>query len=328
MIITCGNCRTKYQVDDNSISRDEFRVRCTKCNHAFLVKKPGAGSEVPPHLKKKTSAAVAQSKKYPDNPNCKVITICNQKGGVGKTTTCLNLATALMLNKKRVLVVDFDIQSNLTLLLGHKDARSFFDVINSEDDSLSDYLIKTKHNLWLLPSNSKMALLSKKHMPNENFEYMLRDKLLEVKANFDYILIDSPPSGDFYTLNALLASNVAVVPMPCDYLSLNGVSHIEGMINVINEKIKHKIDMHVLITLFEPDNTVGKVVLNQIKNKYLNKVFSTVIDKDQKIQESQIVHTPAIFYDQAGVAARQYQQLANEIEALFPASMPQSRMSG
>ncbi|MCP4492283.1 MAG: AAA family ATPase [Gammaproteobacteria bacterium] len=328
MIITCGNCRSKYKLEDDSVTRDEFRVRCTKCNHAFLVKKPTVGSEATPHLRKQDPALLRQPQTYPDNPNCKVITICNQKGGVAKTTTCLNLATALMLNKMRVLVVDFDIQSNLTLLLGHKDARSFFDVINSVDEALSGFLVKTKHNFWLLPSNSKMALLSKKHMPKENFEYMLRDKLLEVKVNFDYILIDSPPSGDFYTLNALLASNAAVVPVPCDYLSLNGVSHIEGMINVINEKISHKIDMHVLITMFEPDNTVGQAVFKQVKNKYADKVLNTVIYKDQKIQESQIVQTPVILYDRKSVAAGQYQQLANEIEALFSISISQKQLGG
>ncbi len=328
MIITCGNCRSRYKLDDSSVTKDEFRVRCSKCNHAFLVKKPPVGSEVTGHLGGQNPANQSQPKKYQDNPNCKVITICNQKGGVAKTTTCLNLATALMLNKKRVLVVDFDIQSNLTLLLGHKDARSFFDVIDSANEALSGFLVKTKHDFWLLPSNSKMALLSKKHMPKENFEYMLRDKLLEVKADFDYILIDSPPSGDFYTLNALLASNAAVIPVPCDYLSLNGVSHIEGMINVINEKISHKIDMNVLITMFEPDNTVGQVVLNQIRDKYSNNVLSTVINKDQKIQESQIVQTPVILYDQNSVAAGQYQQLAHEVEALFSPSITQKQISG
>ncbi|MCK5610729.1 zinc-ribbon domain-containing protein [Candidatus Pacearchaeota archaeon] len=314
MIITCGKCRTKYRIDDNVVQREEFKVRCAKCNNSFLVKKPSSDSEVPPHVIKKGAASPAK-KHYPDNPDCKVITICNQKGGVAKTTTCLNLAASLVLMKKRVLVVDFDIQSNLTLLLGHKDARSFFDVVHAENDSLSSYLVKTKHGFSLLPSNSKMALLSKKHLPRENFEYMLRDKLLEVKSDFDYILIDTPPSGDFYTLNALLASNTAVTPVPCDYLSLNGVSHIAGMINVINEKINHKINMKVLVTLFEPGNTVGNVVLEQIKSKYQDKVLNVMIEKDQKVQESQIVHTPTIFYSQDSVAAKQYQQLANELDA-------------
>lgn len=318
MIITCGKCKTKYRIDDKAISKDEFKVRCTKCSHAFLVKKPSPTSEVSPRLKKKTEAAV----KYKDNPNCKVITICNQKGGVAKTTTCLNLAASLVQLNKRVLVVDFDIQSNLTLLLGHKDARSFFDVIDSESNELSNFIIKTKYNLSLLPSNSKMALLSKTHMGQDNFEYMLRDKLRQVKQDFDYILIDTPPSGDFYTLNALLASTSAIIPAPCEYLSMNGINHIEGMIKVIRKKINHFIDMSVLITRFDKNNTVSQVVLEKIKSKYKSKLLETIISYDQKIQESEIVQTPAIIYDSESPAARQYQQLAGEVnEKLFSAPL-------
>ena len=309
MIITCGKCKTKYRIDDNAVSKNEFKVRCTKCSHSFLVKKPSATSEVPPHIKKKATAA----KDYKDNPNCKVVTICNQKGGVAKTTTCLNLAASLVQLNKRVLVVDFDIQSNLTLLLGHKDARSFFDVIDSESNELSNFIIKTKYNLSLLPSNSKMALLSKTHMGQDNFEYMLRDKLRQVKQDFDYILIDTPPSGDFYTLNALLASTSAIIPAPCEYLSMNGINHIEGMIKVIQNKINHFIDMSVLITKFDKNNTVSQVVLEKIKLKYKSKLLKTIINYDQKIQESEIVQTPAIIYDCESPAARQYQQLANEV---------------
>lgn len=314
MIITCGKCKTKYRIDDKAVPKDEFKVRCTKCSHAFLVKKPSATSEVPPHIKRKESAATT----YKDNPNCKVITICNQKGGVAKTTTCLNLAASLVQMNKRVLVIDFDVQSNLTLLLGHKDARSFFEVIDSDDTKLSEFIIKTKYNMSLLPSNSKMALLSKTHMGQDNFEYMLRDKLLEVKQNYDYILIDTPPSGDFYTLNALLASTSAIVPAPCEYLSMNGISHIEGMIKVIQNKINHFIDMSVLITKFDRTNTVSQVILEKIKSRYKLKVMKTIIDNDQKIQESEIVQTPAIIYDCESPAARQYQQLASEVnEKLF-----------
>ncbi len=317
MIITCGKCKTKYRIDDKAVPKEEFKVRCTKCSHAFLVKKPSASSEVPPHIKRKSTAA---KENYKDNPDCKVITICNQKGGVAKTTTCLNLATSLVQLNKRVLVIDFDVQSNLTLLLGHKDARSFFEVIDSEDAKLSKFIIKTKYNMSLLPSNSKMALLSKTHMGQDNFEYMLRDKLLEVKQHFDYILIDTPPSGDFYTLNALLASTSAIVPAPCEYLSMNGISHIEGMIKVIQNKINHFIDMSVLITKFDKNNTVSQVVLDKIKSRYKIKVLKTIIENDQKIQESEIVQTPAIIYDCESSAARQYLQLATEVnEKLFTA---------
>lgn len=321
MIITCGKCKTKYRIDDNAIPKAEFKVRCTKCSHAFLVKKPSATGEVPAHLKDK------QKVTYKDNPDCKVITICNQKGGVAKTTTCLNLATSLVQMNKRVLVVDFDVQSNLTMLLGHKDARSFFEVIDSEDASLSDFIIKTKFNMSLLPSNSKMALLSKTQMGKDNFEYMLRDKLRQVKQNFDYILIDTPPSGDFYTLNALLASTSAIVPAPCEYLSMNGINHIEGMIKVIQNKINHFIDMSVLITKFDKANMVSQVVLGKIKSRYKMNVLKTMIDNDQKVQESEIVHTPVIIYDCETPSARQYLQLALEVnERLF--SVPERARTG
>ena len=310
MIVTCGKCKTKYRIDDNAIPKEEFKVRCTKCSHAFLVKKPSATSEVPPRIKRKAEAEKAN---YKDNPDCKVITICNQKGGVAKTTTCLNLATSLVQLNKRVLVIDFDVQSNLTLLLGHKDARSFFEVIDSENTKLSEFIIRTKYKLSLLPSNSKMALLSKTHMGQDNFEYMLRDKLLEVKQDYDYILIDTPPSGDFYTLNALLASTSAIVPAPCEYLSMNGISHIEGMIKVIQNKINHFIDMSVLITKFDKNNTVSQVVLGKIKSRYKMKVLNTIIENDQKIQESEIVQTPVIIYDCESPSARQYMQLATEM---------------
>ena len=193
-------------------------------------------------------------------------------------------------------------------------------MIDSEDAKLSEFIIKTKYNMSLLPSNSKMALLSKTHMGQDNFEYMLRDKLLEVKQHFDYILIDTPPSGDFYTLNALLASTSAIVPAPCEYLSMNGISHIEGMIKVIQNKINHFIDMSVLITKFDRNNTVSQVVLDKIKSRYKLKVMKTIIENDQKIQESEIVQTPAIIYDCESPAARQYLQLATEVnDKLFAA---------
>jgi len=127
------------------------------------------------------------------------------------------------------------------------------------------------------------------------------------------VLIDTPPSGDFYTLNALLASTSAIVPAPCEYLSMNGISHIEGMIKVIQNKINHFIDMSVLVTKFDKNNTVSQVVFEKIKSRYKTKLLKTIIEYDQKIQESEIVQTPAIIYDCESVASQQYLQLADEV---------------
>ena len=318
MLITCEKCRTRYKVDASTIKKPKFRVRCAKCNHKFTVNKPQP-QVVPVHAPEQApqqqANVVHASQPAPVvESSCKVITICNQKGGVAKTTTCLNLGASLALMGKRVLLIDFDIQANLSLLLGYKDAKSFFEVIHSDAGDLSQYIMQAKNNLSLLPSNSKMALLSKKHLSNENFEYMLRDKLQSIKNDFDYILIDTPPSGDFYTLNALLASDMATIPAPCEYLSMNGVNHIEAMINVIREKTDHKLDYQILITLYEPENTACKVILSKFHEQHAGKILKTIIEKDSKIQESQIAHSPVIFYSRESRAGQQYQKLAEEIE--------------
>ena len=163
MIITCGKCETRYKLRDDAIPENGYRVRCQKCEHIFIVKsnKPGKDVKQINNTAKKVSST------------CKIISICNQKGGVAKTSTCINLGASLMLQKKRVLLVDFDVQANLSMLLGLKNAKSFFEVMNADDDDLKRFVIKTKQNFWVLPSNSKMALLTKKHMQDENFEFLL-----------------------------------------------------------------------------------------------------------------------------------------------------------
>ncbi|MDH5764444.1 MAG: zinc-ribbon domain-containing protein [Gammaproteobacteria bacterium] len=317
MIITCSNCNTSYNISESAIKKSEVSARCTRCKNVFTIRKPVSN-------KPAEVAAPAAPEKIEieginsddSNMNARIISVCNQKGGVAKTTTSLNLAVSLNLLKKRVLLIDFDIQSNLTLLMGYKDAKSFFEVIHSDDKGISSYIIKSKLNIWLLPSNSKMALLSKKHLQDVNFEYLLRDKLKSIAHYFDYIIIDTPPSGDFYTLNALLASNLAVIPTPCEYLSMQGVNHIVNMINVIRDKSAHEIDYRIPVTMFEPDNTASRVILKKLQEEYKDHVFSTMIEKDAKVQESQVFHTPTIYYDKESRAGRQYYNLAKEIISL------------
>jgi len=316
MIVTCNNCNTRYNINEGSLKKSEVSARCAKCKHLFTVRK--SVENVPSASTRNQTEDTLPIKidgihSSDTSRNAKMISVCNQKGGVAKTTTALNLGVSLGLLKKRVLIIDFDIQANLTLLMGYKDAKSFFEVIHSKDTGISEYIIKTKLNMWLLPSNSKMALLSKTHIQDENFEYLLRDKLKTVSQYFDYIIIDTPPSGDFYTLNALLASDMAIIPTPCEYLSMQGVNHIVNMINVIREKSDHVLDYKISITMFEADNTVSRVVLKKIQDEYTDHVFSTMIEKDSKIQESQIVHKPTIYYDKESRAGRQYYNLAKEL---------------
>ena len=318
MIIVCDKCKTKYEVKDSLIQKPEVRARCSFCNHGFSIINPKYQAEAGDSIKTSrptTPVTIEGASKRPDG-FCKVITVCNQKGGVAKTTTCLNLGTSLALMNKQVLLIDFDVQANLSTLLSLNESESFYDTIRSGDVDLSRYVVKTRQGFWLLPANNKLSLLAKKHMKDKHFEYMLKDKLEPVKQYFDYIIIDTPPSGDFYTLNALLASDIAAVPSQCEYLSMNGISHIQNMINVIKEKADHSIDFHVLVTMFDRNNTASRVIFNKLNHDYYGNVFRTIIEKDEAVQQSQILLTPTMYYDKNSRAGLQYYDLAKEIESL------------
>lgn len=302
MIITCEKCETRFNLNEKITEKSAFLVRCSRCNNVFTVYK-SPQTEAPLLLKDEV-------KTFRD----KIIAISNQKGGVAKTSTCLNLGISMSLLKKRVLLVDFDVQSNLTISLGYKKTKSFYEVLYSDTDSLSGIIKKTKYpNLWLIPSNSNMALLTKKNSNKRNSGYILRDKLNLIKDRFDQILIDTPPSIEFFTLNALIASSFAIIPSQCEYLSTHGINQVEKIVEIIKQKVDQDIDYKILITMYDAKNTASKVVYAKLKNKYKEKTFNTIIERDNKIQESQIVNLPVIYYDKESRSALQYLSLAKEI---------------
>lgn len=247
----------------------------------------------------------------------KIIAICNRKGGVAKTSTVLNLGVSLAMLDKRVLVVDFDTQANLSIILGLTNReKSFYDLAHVSGTKYTDVIKKTKYkNLWVLPSNSKMALLAKKNINRRDFVQILRSKLELIRSNIDYILIDTPPSIEFYTLNALMASDFVIIPTQCEYLSVHGVAHIEEAIKVIGKMKERPIDYGILFTMFNDKNLSAKVIYKKINDKYGDKVFRTHIEYDVKLQESQVMNSAVVIYDENSSSARQYSQLAKEISA-------------
>ena len=307
MLISCDKCKKNYKVDESVFTKPSLKVKCSSCKHVFIAYKTPV-QDLDPYVLETNNTV---KKQLP--PECKIVCVCNQKGGVAKTSTCMNLASSLSAKGKRVLLIDFDVQANLSLLLGCKNKKSFFEAMDTDAGDLTKAIIKTRHGMWLLPSNSRMALASKKYINKENFEYLLREKLSRIKKVFDYIIIDTPPSGDFYTLNALLASDLAVIPTQCDFLSMNGVGHIVKMINVIRSKTKHKIDYRGLATLYNPDNTAEKVVYEKLKTQLNGKMFNTVINRDSSLQESHIACLPLVTYDKESVAGQQYLALTDEL---------------
>ena len=302
MIIACEKCKTRYKLADNITDKDSFKVRCSKCKHSFIAHKPSS----------KESSLLLQEEVAVDYN--KIIAISNQKGGVAKTSTCLNLGVALTLLKKRVLLVDFDVQANLTILLGFRKTKSFYEVLTENTKDLTGVIEKTRYpNLDLLPSNSRMALLKKKYLNEPRFEFLLRDRLNLLKKNYDHILIDTPPSIEFFTLNALVAANFVVIPTTCEYLSMHGINQINDILTVVKKGINKDIDHKILVTMYNAAITSEKVMYKKIREKFQNHLFNTVIELDDKMQESHIVNIPVIHYDKESKSALQYLNLAKEV---------------
>ncbi len=305
MLVVCPNCQTRYDLDDQQVDQNRFNARCAKCNQVFAAYRPVRVEEI--RFNDLTAA-----RKRCDHEN--IIAISNQKGGVAKTSTCLNLGLSLALHDKRVLLVDFDVQASLTLSLGYKETTSFYDTLNGDAQGMTHMAIETKYpNLWLFPSNKNMVLLNKKFFGAQNFEFMLKDRLLPIKDQFDYILIDTPPSIEFFTLNALTASHLVIIPSQCDYLSTHGIDQIIKLIDLIKAKTNPFIESRILITMFDKESTASKMICTKLKQMYPEMSYDTLIETDTRIREAQIMSMPVIQYNKESIAGQQYLRLAKEI---------------
>ena len=300
MIIICDKCKTKFQLDVSLIKKTLFKVRCSKCKHVFSV-------DTSP------KEEVYELKQTHIEPEKKIIAVCNHKGGVAKTSTCLNLGASLSMSGKRVLLIDFDVQANLSLLLKQKNQPSFYEIRQKEIDILKT-IKNVRPNLWLLPSNSRMALLAKQCLQEKDFGFFLREALEPIKDHFDCILVDTPPSVKFFTPNALLAADFVIIPTQSEFLAMNGVLQTENIIKALAKT--HLIDYKVLVTMFDKANTASKVIYSKLQKKYKEKMFNTVISLDFKMQESQIVNEPVAYYDENAKTAKEYHALAKEIQLI------------
>jgi chromosome partitioning protein len=297
MIITCQRCNTKFALNGHRIKTSGSKVRCSKCSYVFTCFKNNFGNT----FKKEKGAA-------------KIISLSNQKGGVSKTTTCLNLGVSLARLDKRVLLVDLDVQANLTILLGAHNNRSFYDVLESGAMDISAAVVRTNFaRLYLLPSNNQMVLMDKKYFGLENFEYMLKGCLQKVNNQFDYILIDTPPSIGYYGLNALTAADMIIIPCQCEYLSTLGVGQTIKFINLVKAKTNPEVNWKILITMYNKGDTVSQLMVSKMKKTYKKYMLSTIIEMDTKIKEAQVMRLPVGYYDRESVAAKAYLQMAQEI---------------
>lgn len=245
----------------------------------------------------------------------KIISIVNQKGGVGKTTTAINLGAALAGLGKAVLIVDFDQQANATTGLGINKEDIIFDVTDfvTHIGMVKKAILRTSiPNLNIIPASIKLASVEETLYQINDNEYLLSNKLNIIKKNYDYILIDCPPSLGLMVDNALYASDSVLIPVECGYYSYEGLTQMTKKINSIQKN--KKIDIEgILLTKLDNRNTIGYKIQEQVQFLFPNKIFKTIITYSSHIQEAPIVGKSVIQFSFNSRGSKEYRELAKEI---------------
>ncbi|KEA46052.1 ParA family protein [Campylobacter mucosalis] len=255
-----------------------------------------------------------------------VITIANQKGGVGKTTTAVNLAASLAVAEKKVLLIDIDPQANATTGLGYKRSDYEFNIYHvlTGSKKLSQIVLKTQiPTLFLAPSNIGLVSIEREfNDKDKELKLILRKKLEEVKDDYDFIIIDSPPALGGITVNALSASDSVIIPIQCEFYALDGVALILNTVKYIKKTINPKLSVRgFLPTMFSSQNNLSKEAINNLKENFKSKLFTTkdgdeefvVIPRNIKLAESPSFGKPVILYDIKSPGSIAYQNLAYSI---------------
>jgi chromosome partitioning protein len=246
----------------------------------------------------------------------RILSVANQKGGVGKTTTSVNLATALAAIGKKVMLVDLDSQGNASTGLGIKRAgirKSTYDVI-FEDASVIETVQPTKvPGLFVLPSSIHLSGAEIELVSAEHREFRLQHAL-RVPLPYDYVVIDCPPSLSLLTLNALVASDAIVVPLQCEFFALEGLSHLTKTIERVKKSFNPRLDIHgIALTMFDKRNNLSDQVAADVRTHFGDKVYNTVIPRNVRLSEAPSFGLPAIVYDMKCPGARAYINLAKEV---------------
>lgn len=254
----------------------------------------------------------------------KTISIFNQKGGVGKTTSVVNLAVSLSRLNKKVLVIDFDPQANTTTGLGfdkNELEKSIYKMFYDEGDNYKDYILKSEEGPYLIASENSLSGLEVElvSLDQEERLKMLSQIIEEIKKDFDIILIDCPPSLGLLSLNALVASDSIIIPIQTEYYALEGVSELLKTYQTIKESIKEDLEIEgVLLCMFDKDTDLSYEVVEEVKSFFKEKVFSTMIPRNIKLAEAPSFGKSVIYYDEKSKGARAYLSLAKElVENIF-----------
>jgi chromosome partitioning protein len=256
----------------------------------------------------------------------RTIAVANQKGGVGKTTTAINLATALAMAEQRVLLVDIDPQANLTSgvgLKGHVGGASVYDVLTSDADAASAIVPTRIKDLSLIPADRNLTGAEVELVPMPNRERRLQAILEPLRGSFDVIFIDTPPSLGLLTLNALVAADAVLIPLTCEYFALEGLADLVATLRRVRGSFNPGLDIAgVLLTMYDERTNLGQQVARDIREFFKERVYDTVIPRNIRLGEAPSHGLPAILYDVKSRGAAAYIALAREFLDRRPSGGP------
>jgi len=247
----------------------------------------------------------------------KVITICNQKGGTGKTTSAINIAAYLAVAGKRVVLIDLDPQANTTSGIGinkHNVQKSTYHLL-LEEAKFNDILHPTAiNNLLLAPSNLDLTGAEVELVGALGREYRLKRALQDQRAKYDFIIIDSPPSLSLLTINGLCAADSVIIPVQCEYYALEGLTQLNSTIKLVKENINPSLEIEgVLLTMADYRTKLTKEVIQEARNYFKDRVYKTVVPRNIRLTEAPSFGKPIYLYDKESLGAKKYEELCSEI---------------